>query len=192
MLDGLPNSFTTAQAERCGVARWRLYALRDAGEVVALSRGVWRRADAPEIAHESLLAVSLRAPRGTICLLSALVFHELIDEFATEVHLAVPRGLARPSIDDPPVEVHIFDAGTFELGREHLEVAPGERVTIYDPVRSVVDAVRLRNRIGTDLAFGAARRLLEGRRAAAGDLLATSQQLRCEGPIRDLLEVLQA
>ena len=95
MLDALPNSFTTAQAERCGVARWRLHELRDAGEVVALSRGVWRRAEAPEIAHESLLAVSLRAPRGTICLLSALVFHELIDEFATEVHLAVPRGLAR-------------------------------------------------------------------------------------------------
>ena len=82
------------------------------------------------------------------------------------MHLAVPRGRARPSIDDPPVEVHSFAAGTFELGREHLEVAPGERVTIYDPVRSVADAVRLRNRIGTDLAFGVARRLLEGRRAA--------------------------
>lgn len=191
-MERLPSSFTTAQAEQCGVARWRLYELRDAGKVVALSRGVWRRADAGPIAHESLLAVSLRAPRGTICLVSALVFHELTEEFAAEVHLAVPRGLARPSIDYPPVEVHVFDAGTFELGREHIEVAPGEAVTVYDPVRSVVDAVRLRNQIGSDLAYGAARRLLEDQRAAAGDLLATSQQLRCEGPIRDLLEVLQA
>ena len=190
-MDGLASSFTTAQAEQCGVPRWRLYELRDAGEVVALSRGVWRRADAPGIAHENLRAVTLRAPRGTICLLSALVFHELTDEFATEVHLAVPRGLPRPSIDYPPVEVHVFDADTFELGREHLEVAPGEPVTIYDPVRSVVDAIRLRNQIGPDIAYGAARRLLEDRRAAAGDLLTTSRQLRCEGPVRDLLEVLQ-
>ncbi len=192
VLDALPSSFTTAQAEQCGLERWRLYALRDAGEVVALSRGVWRRVDAPPIAHESLRAVSLRAPRGTICLLSALVFHDLTEEFATEVHLAVPRGLPRPCIDYPPVEVHVFDADTFELGREHIEVAPGEPVTIYDPVRSVVDAVRLRNQIGTDIAFGAARRLLQDRRAAAGDLLTTGQQLRCAGPVRELLEVLQA
>lgn len=191
-MDRLATSFTTAQAERLGVTRWRLYGLRDAGEVVALSRGVWRRADAPPIAHESLLAVSLRAPRGAICLLSALVFHELTEEFATEVHLAIPRGLPRPSISYPPVEVHVFDAGTFELGREHLEVAPGEHVAIYDPVRSVVDAVRLRNQMGKDIAFRAARRLLENRRAAAGDLLTMSQQLRCEGPMRELLEVLQA
>ncbi len=71
----LPASFTTAQAAERGVPRWRLYELRDSGQVVSLSRGVWRLTDAPPTAHESLLAVSLRAPHGTVCMLSALSFH---------------------------------------------------------------------------------------------------------------------
>lgn len=50
----------------------------------------------------------------------------------------------------------------------------------------------LRNQIGTDLAYGAARQLLERRRTAAGELAAMSQTLRCAGPVHELLEVLQA
>lgn len=191
-MDALPPSFTTAQAKQLGVARWRLYEMRDQAELVPLSRGVWRRADAPLTAHESLVAVSLRVPRSTVCLLSALVFHDLTDEFATEVHLAIPRGLSRPSIDYPPVVVHVFDAATFELGRERVEIAAGEHVAIYDPVRSVVDAVRLRHQVGTDIAYGAARRLLDLRRGAAGELIEVGRKLGCVGPVWDLLEVLQA
>lgn len=192
MVEELPASFTTSQAEEFGVARWRLYRLRDEGEVVSLSRGVWRRAEAPPTAHESLLAVTLRAPHATVCLLSALAFHGLVDVIPTVVDLAVARGRHRPAIDYPPVQVHVFDADTFELGRQQVEVAPNETVPVYDPVRSVVDAVRLRTQVGTDLAYGAARQLLGRRRSAAGELAAMSQALRCAGPVHKLLEVLQA
>src|SRR5665811_385409 len=98
-VEKLPASFTTAQVLEHGVSWSTLYRLRDRGEVVELSRGVWRRADAPPTAHESLLAVALRAPHGTICLLSALAFHELTDEIPSRVDLAVPRGQHRPKID---------------------------------------------------------------------------------------------
>jgi predicted transcriptional regulator of viral defense system len=192
MVNGLLNSFTTSQAEQLGVMRWRLYDLRDSGDLVSLTRGVWRRTDAPPTAHESLLAVSLRAPRGTICLVSALAFHELTDEIPAEVHLAVPRGVAQPVIDYPPVKVHVFDANTYALGRERVEVSPGETVWIYSPVRTVVDAVRMRHQIGTDIAFGAARRLVESRMASIGELVEMSEILRCKGPMIELLEVLQA
>lgn len=170
------------------MSRSTLYRLRDRGEVVELSRGAWRRADAPPMPHESLLAAALRVPAGTICLLSALAFHELTDEIPAWVDLAVARGTHRPSIDYPPVKVHVFDADTFQLGREFVEVSPGERVPIYDPVRTTVDALRRRNQLGTDLAYGAVRR----RRAAAAELLNLSRRLRCAGPVGDALEVLQA
>lgn len=191
-MDVLPASFTTAQAKLLGVERWRLYELRNQAALIPISRGVWRRADAPTIAHESLLAVSLRVPRGTVCLQSALEFHELTDEFTTDVHLAIPRGFSLPSITYPPVAVHVFDAATFDLGRERIEVAPGEYVAIYDPVRSVVDAVRLRHLVGTDIAYRATRELLNQRRGATAELIDMSKQLGCAGPVLDLLEVLQA
>ena len=188
----LPTSFTTSQAAECGVPRWRLYELHDDGEVVSLSRGVWRLADAPPTAHESLLAASLRAPHATVCLISALSFHGLTDEIPAAVDLAVARGRNRPHIDYPPVQVHVFDADTFELGRQHVEVAPGETVFVYDEVRSVVDAIRLRGQVGSDVAYSAAKALVGRRRGAVGQLVELADALRCSGPVRELLEVVLA
>ena len=191
-LESLPPSFTTSGAADHGVSRVALYRLRDRGAVVQLSRGAWRRADAPPTPFESLLAVALRAPHGTICLLSALAFHDLTDEIPRHVDLAVPRGKHRPKIAYPPVDVHVFDADTFELGREWVEIAPEERAPLYDEIRSTVDALRLRNQVGPDVAYGAARRLLSRRRRAAGELLELARHLRCGGPVGEALEVLQA
>lgn len=188
----LPVSFTTSQAAEHGVPRWRLYELRDDGQVVPLSRGVWRLADAPPTAHESLLAVSLRAPHGTVCLLSALNFHDLTDEIPAAVDLAVARGRNRPHIDYPPVQVHVFDADTYQLGRERVEVAPGETVAVYDEVRSVVDAIRLRGQVGSEVAYSAAKVLVGRRRGAVGQLVEVADALRCSGPVRELLEVVLA
>lgn len=189
---GLPESFTTGQATAAGLASTTLYRLRDRGEVVELSRGVWRWADAAPTAHESLLAVTLRAPHGTICLVSALALHELTDELPSAVDLAVSRGATRPRISYPPVAVHVFDADTFGLRREQVEVAPGEHVPVYEPIRSVVDALRLRHQVGVDIAFSALRRLLAQHRGAAGEVLTVARTLDCEGPTRAALEVLQA
>ncbi|MBD0324413.1 MAG: type IV toxin-antitoxin system AbiEi family antitoxin domain-containing protein [Aldersonia sp.] len=47
LLDNLPATFTTATARASGVHPRELYRWRDEGEVFALSRGVFRRADAP-------------------------------------------------------------------------------------------------------------------------------------------------
>ncbi|QBI20746.1 hypothetical protein ER308_15035 [Egibacter rhizosphaerae] len=90
------------------------------------------------------------------------------------------------------MRVHVFDADTFGVGQESLEVAPGEFVAVYGAVRSVVDALRLRHQIGTDLAYGALRHLLGHRRAAAGEVMSTARALRCATPAAEALEVLQA
>lgn len=188
----LPPSFTTADAVAFGVSKSTLYRMRERGEVVEISRGTWRRANAAPTPHEALIAVTLRAPHATVCLLSALAFHELTDVIPMTVDVAVARGRHRPVIDHPPVHVHVFDADTFPLGREHVAVSDHEYVPIYNPVRTVVDALRLRNQIGTDLAYGAVRRLVARRRAAAGDLVSLAGELRCTGPVTEALEVLQA
>ena len=46
----------------------------------------------------------------------------------------------------------MFDAHTFQLGREWVDVAPNEQVPVYDEVRATVDALRMRNQLGTDIA----------------------------------------
>jgi predicted transcriptional regulator of viral defense system len=182
--------FKAGDAIQAGVHQRDLYALRDEGFLVELSRGVFRLADAEMSPYLDLVAVSRRSPQGTICLNSALSFWDLTDEVPAEVHLAVPKGAHRPIIDYPPVRVHVFAAGTFDLGRERVRLESGEEIHIYSPKRSVVDAMRLRGQVGADVAYEALRRYLRRPGASPGDLLRLARRLRAGGPMSDALEVL--
>jgi len=184
------GTFKAGDATKAGVHPRDLYALRDEGYLVELSRGVFRLANAEMSPYLDLVAVSRRSPQGAICLNSALSFWDLTDEVPGEVHLAVPRGSHRPSIDYPPTRVHVFAAVTFQLGREKVQLESDEEITIYSPERSVVDAMRLRNQVGTDVAYEALRRYLRRPGASTGNLLRLARRLRSGGPVRDALQVL--
>jgi len=184
------GTFKTGDAVKAGVHPRDLYALRDDGFLVELSRGVFRLADAEIGSYLDLVAISRRSPQGAICLNSALSFWDLTDEVPGEVHLAVPRGSHRPSIDYPPTRVHVFAQGTFDLERERVRLESDEEIYIYSPKRSVVDAMRLRSQVGTSVAYEALRRYLRGPGASPGDLLRLARQLRAGGPVADALEVL--
>src|SRR5690606_30424753 len=66
-----------AEALRLGINRKTLYAMRDAGVVEAVSRGVYRLTSLEPLAHPDLVTVAKRVPQGVLCLISALSFHEL-------------------------------------------------------------------------------------------------------------------
>jgi predicted transcriptional regulator of viral defense system len=184
------GTFEAKEAFAAGIHPRDLYALRDEGFLVELSRGLFRLADAEMSPYLDLVAVSRRGPQGTICLNSALSFWDLTDEVPAEVHLAVPRGFHRPIIDYPPVRVHVFAADTFDLGRERVHLESGEEINIYSPERSVVDAMRLRGQVGADVAYEALRRYLRRPGASSGDLLRLARRLKVGGPVSDALEVL--
>jgi predicted transcriptional regulator of viral defense system len=93
----LGPTFTAAQAREAGLGSRDLRHLADSAEIAEISRGVYRRADAPETAHLDLIAVCTRAPQAVICDESALALHELIDDIPAEVHIAVRRGTRRPA-----------------------------------------------------------------------------------------------
>jgi predicted transcriptional regulator of viral defense system len=174
-------------------ARWEdLYRLRDRGELIELSRGVYRLADAPATAHLDLLAVCRRAPEGMICLNSAASFWDLSDEMPDAVRLAVARGKHRPRIAYPPTRVHVFAATTFSLGRVTEEIDSGETIAISSKERTVVDLMRFRSRVGRDLALRALRRYLQGGDAKPGELLALARRLRVGSVMAQTMEPLLA
>lgn len=174
-------------------ARWEdLYRLRDSGELIELSRGIYRVADAPSTAYLDLLAVCRRAPEGMICLNSAASFWDLSDEMPDAVHLAIARGKHRPRIAYPPTRVHVFAAATFSFGRAMEKVDSGETIAISSRERTVVDLMRLRSRIGSDLALGALRRYLQGGDARPAELLAMARRLRVGSVMAEAMEPLLA
>jgi predicted transcriptional regulator of viral defense system len=183
--------FRSKDAVAAGVS-WRdLYALRDQGEILELSRGLYQLPDATGVSNVDFVAVCGRAPRGMICLNSALAYWDLSDEIPAQVHLAVPSGSNRPVIDYPPTQVHVFHAGTFAIGRLEVTAEAGEQFWVSDRERTVADAVRLRHLTGDDLAYAAVRRYLQSRPSLAR-LADVARPLRAWGPLSEVLRILQS
>ncbi|MFJ4437312.1 hypothetical protein [Streptomyces sp. NPDC088923] len=184
---------TTAQARQALLSPRDLAHLVTEAEIDELSRGVYRRADAPETAHADLLAVCARAPRAVVCGESALALHELIDDIPAAAHIAVPRGTRRPTISYPPTVVAQYAAKTFGLGVERFEAAPGETIPMYNAARSVVDAMRHRNRLGETLALSALGRYLRrSGRGGVGELQYFARELDALSVVRPAVEAVLA
>ena len=183
--------FRSKEAVATGVS-WRdLYALRDAGQVLELSRGLFQLADAAGIGNIDFVAVCARAPHGMIALDSALSYWDLTDQIPSTVHFAVPEGSHRPTIDHLPTSVHVFRAPTFDLGRLEVREADGEQFWITDRERTLVDTFRLRHLVGEDEAHGALRRYLRQPRPKLARVADLARHLRVAGPVTAALRVLQ-
>ena len=187
-LDLMSTTFTPAEAVAAGASRHAVYSWRNAGQIVEISRGVYRKADAPTTAYLDLIAVAKRAPRGVVCLVSALAVHELTDEIPAAVQMAVPNTVNVPHVAYPPTEFSRFDARTFDLGRTRFEAASGEWVPVYSPERAVADAMRLRHRVGDQVALRALRAYLSRRDASPASLAELARRL---GDAADLIRAVQ-
>lgn len=181
---------TTSEIEKAGFSRNSLYAARDDGRFLELSRGVFRLADAPPVSHLDFVAVCKRAPQGTICLESALARWDLIDDIPTQVHLAVRQGSTRPTISWPATKVHVFSVRSFEIERRREDLSTGESYSIYGPQRSVIDALRMRRRYGGGPGLEALRNYLLRPNANRRKLLELARELNVEAALLQALEIL--
>ncbi|MCL2736553.1 MAG: hypothetical protein FWD75_07990 [Propionibacteriaceae bacterium] len=155
-LDGLPGAFRYTEAVE-SIGERRLRTLIDQGAIRPLARGLYRKGD--WLGDEDLAEIAVKSRQATICLRSALARHDLIDDIPAVIDIAIPRGSWQPAIQ-PPVRWHHFDAATFDLGRQTVDIGTGHAIGLYSPERSIVDASRLRHREGPDMAIEALKRWL--------------------------------
>ena len=74
-----------AELRNAGVTAATVSRMEKDGEVLRLARGLYQLADAELDANHSLAEAAKRFPKGVICLVSALAFHELTDQFPKKV-----------------------------------------------------------------------------------------------------------
>ncbi|MGH8998464.1 MAG: type IV toxin-antitoxin system AbiEi family antitoxin domain-containing protein [Acidimicrobiia bacterium] len=185
----LGDVFTYSEAMSQGLSDRRLYALRDAGQLVALGGGLYRWADAPA-ADLDLIEIAERVPRATLCLETALARHDLVDAIPAATDVAVPRGDTRPKLRAAH-RLHQFDQKTFDIGRDTFDVGARRPLGIYSAERSLIDLVRLRHDQGSDLAWEAVRRWLSRHGRDPGRLINMARQFKgAEAPLRSALEIL--
>ena len=124
-----------------------------------LGRGLFERADAVGDADPDLLEIAHRAPRATLCLITALARHGLTDAIPASIDIALPRGQRHPRTQ-APVTWHSFAPDTFDIGRGDLTLTASMAIGLYNPERCIIDAFRLRHIEGTETAVEALRRWL--------------------------------
>ncbi len=187
-VDDLSPIFTHADARARGVSDRLLYSWRDRGMVEQLARGIFVQ---PNLAADpDLVEIAVRAPDATLCLTSALARHQLIDDIPPTIDVALPRTQRSPRTA-APVTWHRFNEDTFPIGREQLTVYADLTIGIYSPIRSIVDAFRLRHLYGEDRAIEALRTWLAGRSNHPSELLDMARHFpTAEPPLRRVLQVL--
>ncbi len=165
-ITGLPDVFTHADARHAGISDRDLYQMRNRGDIDRIARGIYAHPGFE--ADPDLVEIAIRSPKATLCLTSALAYHDLTDDIPLAINVALPRS-QRPPKTEAPVTWHRFDSDTFDVGRTTTPVTDRLAIGIYSPTRTIVDAYRLRHLYGTDQALEALKRWLriEGNQPAA-------------------------
>lgn len=150
LLQTQAGAFRTGEALKAGVHPRTLYKMRDQGVIERLGRGMYRFADMPSLGNPDLATVAMKVPKGVICLISALSYHEMTTEIPYEIYLALPRGAEPPRLDYPPLRIFWFSGPAFEEGIERHDV-DGIPMQVYSPEKTLVDCFKYRNKIGLDV-----------------------------------------
>src|ERR1700753_1055870 len=95
----------TSEAIRLGVHPRTLYALRDAGEIEQVGRGLYRLSTAPPLSSPDLVPIAIRIPRAVVCLISALAQHGLTTQIPHAIDIALPSHANVPKVDGVPLRV---------------------------------------------------------------------------------------
>src|SRR6476646_4202475 len=89
----------TSKAIRLGIHPRTLYALRDAGEIEQVGRGLYRLSTAPPLSSPNLVPIAIRSPRAVVCLISALAHHGLTTQIPHAIDIALPSHANAPRVD---------------------------------------------------------------------------------------------
>lgn len=176
--------------ERARIPRNYLTRLVKRGQLQKLERGIYTAESLPVSEHISLLEVSRRVPKGVICLLSALAFHETGTQVPNEVWIAIDVKAWAPRITSPAVRIVRFSGKALQYGIQQRHVAGGT-IRVYSPAKTVADCFKFRNKIGTEIALEALRDCYRQKKATMSDLFEAAQACRIANVMRPYLESLR-
>lgn len=158
--------------------------------IVRVGRGRYHAAN-NEAPPDSWVTVQRQYPRGVLCLLSALLLHEITTQSPREVWLALPKGAWRKPAGYPPLRLVHFSGPAFTVGIETHE-RQGGAVRVYSAAKTVADCFKFRNQVGLDVALEALREGYGARRFTLDELDAMARVCRVQAVMRPYLEALVA
>lgn len=172
-----------------GIQPRTLYKMRDDGLVIQEGRGLYRLDGEQTWSDPDLAVVALRIPKGVICLISALYFHQLTTQIPHEVYVALPRDSEKPRIQYPPTRFFWISPEPFKAGIETHSIDNVD-VNVYGVAKTIADCFKFRNKTGMDVALESLREGLRQKRCTPDEILRFARIDRVEKAMLPYLEAL--
>jgi predicted transcriptional regulator of viral defense system len=173
-----------------GIPREYLVRLRKLGLVKKTGRGLYIKSDMKPGEHYSLAEAAKKVPKGVICLLSALNFHNLTTEIPFEIWMAIDVKAWLPKRDAIPLRIVRFSKEALTAGIEE-HIVEGVRVRIYNPAKTVADCFKFRNKIGLDTALESLRECWRQKRCTIDQIWKYAGICRVANVMRPYLDSLE-
>lgn len=171
-----------------GIPESYLWEMSHNGRIKHLGRGLYTHHELEHSSFHSLVEVAYSVPKGVICLLSALQYHELTTQLPPAVWLAIPAHAHRPRIPHITLELIQIKQELMYLGSEE-HVIEGTPIRIFSSARTIVDCFKFRGRVGLDVALEALKLGLE-KGIKSDEIWFFAKQLRVNKTILPYLEAL--
>ncbi|MBM3295065.1 MAG: transcriptional regulator [Candidatus Aminicenantes bacterium] len=171
-----------------GISREMLRRIHKKGLIERAGRGLYRM-KGQMVEHRTLIEASTLVPKGVICLLSALHFHEIGTQEPSDIWLALPNSAWRPRIRTLRLRFVYPSGKAYSEGIEIREF-PGGSIRVYNAAKTVADTFKFRNKIGQDVAVEALKDTLSSRKASRDELWHFAKICRVQKIMRPYLEAL--
>lgn len=171
-----------------GVPREVLRRLCRQGLIERVGRGLYRQANWPFNENQTTAEVCKKFPKGVVCLLSALRFHDLTTQNPFEVWLAIDVKSHKP-VTELPVRFVRLSGAAMKEGIQIVDM-DGTPVKVFNPSKTVTDCFKFRNKIGLDVALEALKDCLAAGQCTPEDLWHFGKVNRVNRVMRPYLEAM--
>src|ERR1700691_2927042 len=175
--------------EDIGLPREYLIRLHRQGKIDRSGRGIYTLSDANVTERHSYAEVAKRVPKSVICLLTALVFHQITTQSPASVWIALRKGARTPVLNSPSPRIVRLSSPSLIEGIENHQVE-GVPVRVYSAAKSVADCFKFRNKIGLDVAIEALKDSLRQKKATINEIYRYANICRVSNVIRPYMEAL--
>jgi predicted transcriptional regulator of viral defense system len=142
--------------DKLGIPRVYLSRLCNEGTIKRLERGLYTLATTEMSAAYQYAEAAKRIPIGIICLISALQYHQLTTQIASEVWVAIDPKARLPKDTSLRLKIVRFSGKALTEG---IEIKRIDKVLVrmYCPAKTAADCFKYRNKIGLEVALEALR-----------------------------------
>ena len=161
----------------------------DQGKLRRIGRGLYILPGGDYDENQSLLEASQIVPKGVICLLSALRYHELTTQNPFNVWLAIDRNMAIPQLSTSMIRIMRYSTSAYTSGIETHKIS-GLTIQVYNPSKTIADCFKYRNKIGLDIALEALRDGWRSKKTSMDELWHYAKICRVSNIMRPYLETL--